>query len=123
MEAFTSDLLNLLSPELYPRKNQSCLSYQLLLAEKAPLKLFRKLLESGMCSYGLFFLHIVLSVVTPFLKLNIVLRSRYSNSSSFSYLPVYLLNPEENSFTSLVGSVKKYVAFFIYLPVILNIFF
>lgn len=75
-----------------------------------------------MCSYGLFFLHIVLSVVSPFLKLNIVLRDRYSNSLSFSYLSVYLLNPEKNGFTLLVRSVKKYVVLVIYLPVILNIF-
>lgn len=63
MDIFTCDILDLLSPELYPRKNQGCLSYQLPLAEKALLKLFRKLLDRGMCSCGLFFLHIVLSVV------------------------------------------------------------
>lgn len=60
-----------------------------------------------MCLYALFFLHIFLSVVSPSLKLNIVLRRRYSNSLGFSYLPVYLLNPEKNSFTLLVGSFKK----------------
>lgn len=52
-----------------------------------------------MCSYGLFFLHIFLSVVSPFLKLKIVLRAGDSNSLSFSYLPLYLLNPEKNTFT------------------------
>lgn len=86
MEVFTCGLLDLLSPELYRGKNQGCLWYQLLLAEKAPLKLFRKLLERGMCPYGLFFSHFVLSVVSPFSKLNIVLRGRHNNSLSFSYL-------------------------------------
>lgn len=69
-----------------------------------------------MLMWAFLFTYCLVCSDVSFLKLNIILRVRYSNCLSFSYLPVYLLNPEKNSFTSLVGSVKKYAGFFIYLP-------